>query len=187
MRLLLAGGLVFGGVLLAVGLLSAFPAAPPAWAIAAVALSVGGGLTFLTLRFLNRPGPAGDPVDPATLASEGFQARRAFQASEFEDEGSHYFLELEDGRVLYLTGQYLYDYEPLEPGEARRFPCTEFTVRRHGTEGWAYDILCGGRVLEPECVVPAVDPSALKDIPEDGQVIADRSYDALKQAMQARR
>lgn len=48
------------------------------------------------------------------LVSSDFQARRAFGVREFDDEGLHYFLELADGRVLFLSGQYLYDYEPIE-------------------------------------------------------------------------
>ena len=38
-------------------------------------------------------------------------------------------------RDSFLSGQYLYDYEPIsddpDANEARSFPCTEFTVRRH--------------------------------------------------------
>ena len=49
--------------------------------------------------------------------SERFTASRAFAVEEFEDEGSHYFVDLTDNRVLFLSGQYLYDYEPLEDAE----------------------------------------------------------------------
>ena len=62
---------------------------------------------------------------------------RAFGVKEFEDEGLHYFLELTDGRVLVLSGQYLYDYEAIsddsETNRPRAFPCSEFTLRRHKT------------------------------------------------------
>ena len=43
---------------------------------------------------------------------EVFHARRAFQVEETEDEGSNYFLELANGRVLFISGQMLYEYEP---------------------------------------------------------------------------
>src|SRR5262245_21050528 len=46
------------------------------------------------------------------LISGDFKARRAFMVDEFEDEGIHYFIELEDNSILFLSGQYLYDYEP---------------------------------------------------------------------------
>ena len=38
------------------------------------------------------------------LLTEEYQATRAFQLDEWEDEGSHYFVELRDGSVLYLNG-----------------------------------------------------------------------------------
>ena len=69
---------------------------------------------------------------------------------EFEDEGLHYFIELVDGRVLFLSGQYLYDYEPIsddpESNQPRSFPCTEFTVRRHKNDGCVVDLLRAGTV-----------------------------------------
>ena len=55
------------------------------------------------------------------LEEKSFRAIRALQVEEFEDEGDHYFLELDNGAVLFLSGQYLYGYD-----EPRTFPCTEF-------------------------------------------------------------
>ncbi len=190
MRVLLAGLFVFGSLLAAVVLISELAPATPAWL-----LGLGGGGLLLSLvvaaQFLfNRSGTAFGPGrTPAQLEAEGllvstaYRAGRAFQTEEAEDEGSHYFLELEDGRVLYLTGQYLYNYEPLEKGETRRFPCTEFQVRHHKTGGYTMDILCGGQVLEPECLAPGFGREAFRDIPEDRQVFTDRSYDDLKKAL----
>jgi hypothetical protein len=119
------------------------------------------------------------------LTHEEFRATRAFQVEEFEDEGPHYFVELEDGAVLYLNGQYLFDYEPIEDDveleQPRRFPCTEFTVRRHREAGYVVDIDCRGTVFLPEAVAPAFDTADHRAgvIPEDGQIIRDRSYDQL--------
>ena len=118
------------------------------------------------------------------LLTESFSARRAFGVEEFEDEGLHYFVELSDGRTLYLTGQNLYDYEPIdEPdiNQPRRFPCTEFTVLRHKEAGYILDILCSGAVLEPEVVAPPFSKQDCRQgLPEDGDVIADRTYDEIK-------
>jgi hypothetical protein len=62
-----------------------------------------------------------------------FCAIRGFSVEEYEDEEPHYFLELDANRVLYLNGQYLYDYEPdaygAESGRPRRFPCTQVVVQ----------------------------------------------------------
>lgn len=122
--------------------------------------------------------------DAGLLTSTVYRARRAFSAAESEDEGPHYFLELDDGSVLCLTGQYLYDLEPAEqePEPARRFPCTEFTVRRHRTNGYTVDILCRGDVLEPEAVAkPFTFREFRQDlVPEDGEVLTGRSYDEIK-------
>lgn len=120
------------------------------------------------------------------LISENFRARRAFQVEEFDDEGSHYFVELEDGSVLYLNGQCLYEYEPItddpELNQSRRFPCSLFTVRRHKNNGCLIDIVCSGEVLEPECIAPHFDKSDVKRglIPEDGQIFQDKTYEQLK-------
>lgn len=74
--------------------------------------------------------------------SEAYRVKRAFQVEEFEDEGSHYYIELDDRRVLFLSGQYLYDYDSEDP--PRAFPCTEFVVRRHRTKGYVVDISLSG-------------------------------------------
>jgi hypothetical protein len=118
------------------------------------------------------------------LLREKHTATRAFQVEEFEDEGTQYFIELEDGSVLYLCGQYLYDYEPMEGArrQARRFPCTAFTVLRDKRDGLIIDVICEGAVLEPECEVPpfsVVDHESGR-APADGDVITDRGFDQLK-------
>lgn len=120
------------------------------------------------------------------LVPEDFRARRAFQLEEFEDEGPHYLIELEDRSVLYLCGQYLYEYEPIDDPphtvQSRTFPSTEFTLRRHTTTGEIMDIQCRGVVLEPECLAPCFDKMELRKglLPEDGQIITDKAYDDLK-------
>ena len=111
------------------------------------------------------------------LTAAEFHAKRAFQIEELEDEGSHYFIELQDGAVLFLSGQYLYDYEV-----PRCFPCTDFVVRRHATKGFAVDVQCSGKTLEPEVIAPPLDEDVglRPDAYQDGDVIRDLSYDALK-------
>ena len=68
------------------------------------------------------------------LVHQSFRALRAFQLEEFEDEGSQYFLELEDHSVFYLSGQFLYEYEPPtigpvdSPARNLRFAATRKTA-----------------------------------------------------------
>lgn len=121
------------------------------------------------------------------ISRESFQARRAFAVEEIEDEGSHYYVELVDGRVLYLNGQYLYDYEPIvdepELNQARLFPCTEFVVLRHKQDGYVLRIECAGSVIEPEVTTAPFTRMEMRDgigIPEDGEIFPGRPYDALK-------
>jgi hypothetical protein len=201
MRLVLAALFVVGGMAAAVGLLG------EAGAIDRAPWALGAGLAILMLALsvaalaLFNPWWA-DPLRRMTpddllrrlegeglLASADFQARRAFGAREANDEGLHYFLELVDGRVLYLNGQYLYDYEPIsddpEVNRPRRFPCTDFTVRRHKAEGYVVGLVCRGTVMEPELMAPPLTGRARRSIgaPGDGQVLADRPYDLLKELL----
>jgi hypothetical protein len=121
------------------------------------------------------------------LVSSEFRATRALRIAEFDDEGSHYFIELENGSVLYLNGQYLYDYEPIdddpEVNQPRNFPCTEFTVHRHKVEGYVVEIVCRGRVLDPEITAPAFEKVDKRRgaLFGDGQVLTDRTYEQIRQ------
>lgn len=116
------------------------------------------------------------------LVSTSFSADRAFRVHEFEEKGPHYFLELEDGTVLHLSGEYLNDYEP-NNGFPRHFPCTRFTVRRHAELGHVVDILCGGLVIEPELEAP---PYTARDyacgfVPRDGEILSKLTFEQLCQ------
>jgi hypothetical protein len=114
------------------------------------------------------------------LVSTSFRADRAFRVDEFAQEGPHYFLELEDGGILHLSGTYLYDYEPVE-GSQRHFPCTQFTLRRHAEVGYVVDLICGGLVIEPEVEAPAysADDFAQQRVPEDQAILRNVSFDRL--------
>ena len=153
-------------------------------------------LCGLAMLVFNRGAPGGDPEQyvrelesQGLLTTTAFKAVRAFEVEEFEDEGLHYFLELEDGSVLYLTGQELYDYtetdDDLETPLPRRFPCTEFTVKRHREKHFIVDLICGGESLEPEVTAP---PFTERDyerdlVPDDGEIIVEETYDQIKQRL----
>jgi hypothetical protein len=118
------------------------------------------------------------------IQREKYEATRAFQVEEFEDEGSQYFIELKNGSTLFLCGQYLYDYEPMEGTrtQIRKFPCTEFVVLRDNRDGLIVDVDPGGKVIEPELEVPQFNIADFESgrAPTDGDIITDRSYDDLK-------
>jgi len=199
MRVLLAAIFVFGAMLGTVGLVHQYyPAGPvPWWA----KLAPGGALLIALVaapvlfnRAGFRPGLRRKSLEEQVteldarglLLRQSFEARRTFCVSEFEDEGPHYFVELMDGQVLYLNGQYLYDYEPIaddpEVNQPRAFPCSKFEVLRHKAAGYAIHVVCAGHVLEPEVVAGPFTRQTLRaGIPEDGQVFEAGSYERLKQ------
>ncbi len=194
MRVILAGLFVIVGLLLAVGFVfSVLPKNLPS-AITGIALAAFMLILVIAAFFLfNRHGAdlsgyksAHEQIleleQKGLLVKDDYKARRAFGVDEFEDEGSHYFIELEDGRVLYLNGQYLYDYEPVGIKQPRTFPCTEFTLLRHKDERWVVDLQCRGSALEPESVAPSFSKSDFKAglIPSDGEIIRERTYDQIK-------
>jgi len=196
MRLVLAALFVFAGLL---GLVVLFDRlgwldAPGLLGSAAFVVAPLVLLGAAWALFNKRPWPSGptQAQQVAALAAAGllveseFQARRAFQVDEFEDEGLSFFLELVDGAVLFLSGQYLYEFADCEP---RRFPCERFTLLRHATAGYVADLRCAGRVLEPEAVAPpfTTEEHRAGVVPENGQLLRERGYDELKATMLRRR
>jgi hypothetical protein len=180
-----------------IAVLSILLPSAPVWLLSAISVFLFFGLVVVALVLFNTPGGwRRKKIDPEIVAKElqaqnlltveTFKARRAFQVEEFEDEGAHYFLELEDGSVLFLSGQYLYEYEPVEKRHElvrqRRFPNTAFAIRRHTVKRYVVDILCTGSVIEPEVMAPAFDTDdfGTNRIPSDGQIFVDRSFEDLK-------
>jgi len=198
MRVLLAGLVVFAAMLGTVAIIGAsYGNGPwPWWAkfapASAMFVAIGIAMYIFNPKW-SRPSFSRQSKAEriAKLEAEGlverrkFRAARAFGVQEFEDEGLHYYLELAGGGVLFLSGQYLYDYEPIsndpEVNQPRLFPCEEFEVLRHKEAGYVVGIQCNGLVLEPEVIAPSFGKSVWgKGIPEDGQIILDKSYDDLK-------
>lgn len=114
-----------------------------------------------------------------------FRATRAFEVAEFEDEGRHLFLELDDSSVLYLCGQYLYDHGAdaagPEDADPHTFPATEFTLVRHRAQDYVCQILPSGRKLPPEAICPhyAREDYALGLVPDDCDIITAFTFDQL--------
>ena len=200
MRTILAGLFVFTSMLIVVGLIGGnYPDDSwPWWATPTIILTLLGSL-LLSMFLFNKRGlrpnllrkglqeQSADLDHHGLLSRESFRAIRAFAVEEFEDEGPHYYIELEDRRVLYLNGQYLYDFEPIsdEPdlNQCRSFPCTEFQVLRHKQEGFVIDIECQGEVIEPELTTPHYTKADWKHgVPSDGDIISDRTYEEIKLA-----
>jgi hypothetical protein len=198
LQLLGAGLFVFFGPGLSVFFLSkVFPDALPVWIVGPLLVIGFFVFIFLAMVLFHGKGPRTISAEKRAarirkleedglLALQTFRARRVFQVDEFEDEGSHYFIELADGAILFLTGQYLYEYEPLRnrtsTSRLRSFPSTEFTIRRHKENGYVVDIQCHGEVIEPEVLAPWFDEEDFRKqlIPEDGAIFRDKTYDLIK-------
>ena len=185
MRVILAGLFVFIGLLL--GFLAADRFLPPNFppplmgilmAVWMLILIVG---TLIIFNFRQRLPPGKSAAEQlqeleakGLLIKADFSARRAFSVEEFEDEGLHFFIELKDGGILYLSGQYLYDYQ--------QFPCPEFTISRHREAGWVADIECRGTVIEAEELELSFSKSHFEAglVPDDGEIWRHRSFEQLK-------
>ncbi len=97
-----------------------------------------------------------------------FRTRECYQVEEFEDEGCSYYLHLEDGSVLFLSGQYLY-----EPAEKKSFPCTEFDIVRGPRSRMRLNLVTRGVYLSP---LKTLKPFRLTNLrngqgPVDGEIV----------------
>ncbi|HUR47669.1 MAG TPA: hypothetical protein VMZ27_17430 [Candidatus Saccharimonadales bacterium] len=193
-RLLVAGLLSFLGLLacatIAVKLLPE-NTPPLLFGLTMAAVLVVFSLVMSVVFNLSRRSPPQGPTvaeldGQGLVTSTDYKAQRAFAVQEFEDEGLHYFVELSDGTVLYLNGQYLYHYNLDAASSENRpsvgFPNKEFAVCRHRTEGFVLDLICRGEPLKPEVTAPAFEANRFGagQIPSDGEIIRDRSYDSIK-------
>ncbi len=97
-----------------------------------------------------------------------FSAEDAIQVEELEDEASRYFFRLSDGQVLFLSGQYLYDYE-----EEKKFPCTEFDVVRTSDSKVVIGLDCRGTYFPASKLLPPFGPKVFENdsVPQDLEIV----------------
>ena len=102
------------------------------------------------------------------------QSNRMVSFEEIEDEGADYCFQVEDGRLLFISGQEFY--------ETTRFPNTDFElVTAFGSDRHPvlFHIYCQGQKLKPLRVIPANAKKALT-LPEHLTVI-EGTLDQLEQ------
>jgi hypothetical protein len=198
MRLVIAALSFFIGLFAFIrAFMALLPADAPGWQIDA-AIVAGFLLSlFLTNKLVNAPGtrfwslsrapePDESPEQEGLLVSTAYRAKRYFEVEASDEEGPHYFIELDDGSVLYMSGRYLAAFRPRKIFNLidypRKFPCTEFIVKRDRCDGCIVDIQCSGSPLEPEIVTPPFNELAFQSsiIPQDGDILVSRTYDAIK-------
>lgn len=192
MRVVFAGLFVFVGMVVGIDLISYWWGdKEPAWPWV-IFVGIYNPLLFVAAYVLFNPDVSKPwspkPQDDARkldeqglLTKETLYATRALQVIDYDEEGPSYLLELIDGGVLFLSGDYLYRIATHRK-HAGTFPCTEFTLHRHKQTGQVVDIVCAGTPLSPVII-----PLALSDVyftpasvPEDGLIIRDRTYDELQ-------
>ncbi|MEQ1891637.1 MAG: hypothetical protein ABL998_03770, partial [Planctomycetota bacterium] len=106
-----------------------------------------------------------------------YEITDALQVEEFEDEGSHYYLKLTDGRVLFLSGQWLYEYEAGEDEDGEptpaRFPCRRFTVERAAKSALFLDMKPLAPAFPPSGTLPPFTDAEHRagTVPDDGDLL----------------
>jgi hypothetical protein len=144
---LLAGGLTFivgGGVAL---LAWPWDRGLPSLVPIAIAL-IAGFLVFRRMRDYQARSKATTTLSADLAEGQAqvttYEAVDAILVEELDDEGSQYFLELRDGRILFVAGQYLYECE-----DDARFPNTRFQAVRTARSGHLLAFNCLGAYLPP--------------------------------------
>lgn len=195
LRVILAGLAAFIGVACLVGLgVQYFPPHPSLWLLVPAVVAPCVGVMWLVMKVFNPWDFSGRTWEQkiAHLDSQGlidkasFRATRVFEVSPYNSEGPHYYLELEDGAVLYLNDTLLYDFceidEAHEPelNQPQTFPSTQFETLRHRKTGDLIALRPVGTVLRPEALGPCFDRQGGHSRPRDGALITDRTYAQLK-------
>ena len=115
------------------------------------------------------------------VKSTVYAIRDAVAVEEFEDEGLSFYLLLDDGRTLFLSGQYLYG-----PGE-KGFPWASFEVVRVAHGGWVLRVAPLGASVTPGWTRGPFSEDEFTSgvIPADG-AIENRDFESLKGASNRR-
>lgn len=147
-------------------------------------VGVGGLAGYFYLRRLFARAAAADrsagqrDLDAGEVDETRFEIVDAIEVAEEEDEGRHFYLRLADGRVLFLSGQYLY-----EPVASKRFPASRVTVIRAPNSGIVVSIRPDGELLAPSSVRPSFSEReyARGRVPEDGEIL-QTDFDRLRRS-----
>jgi hypothetical protein len=104
-----------------------------------------------------------------------YMIRDAVAVEEHEDEGLSYFLLLDDGRALFLSGQYLYD------PAAKGFPWESFEIVRVASGSWVLHVVRLGVPLTPSSTRRPFSDDEYRSgtVPADG-TIESRDFNALR-------
>ena len=93
----------------------------------------------------------------------------AIEVEEWGDLGLNFYLALEDGRVLFLSGQYLYD-----DVEAGRFPNRDLVLVWSSGSRMLLDLRCEGEPFAASSKLPSFTRPQHRagEVPRDGDILA---------------
>jgi len=153
------------------------PAIVPAAIVVAVTVSLAWYVYVQRReRLSRRRSQAGIAREAAAgyVKSTIYTIRDAVAVDEHEDEGWSFYLLLDDGRTLFLSGQYL--YEPVEAG----FPWSSFELVQAPVAGYTVRIAPHGPSVRPSRQRAPFTDAEYKSgvVPDDGS-IATRDFNAL--------
>jgi hypothetical protein len=92
-------------------------------------------------------------LDQGKLGSAEFDVHEAIAVQEAEDEGHLFFLDIGNGRTLFLAGHYLYT-----ACSENRFPSDRIRVYWHTELDMTYGVETLGDYLLPSTTLPLLDP-----------------------------
>jgi hypothetical protein len=149
--------------------------------VALAAAAVAAAVTYVSiqrkarLRLAEEAASVSREVAAGTVRSTTYRISDAVAVAEQEDEGLSYYLLLDDGRTLFLSGQYL--YEPTDLG----FPWETFEVVHVASGSWVLRIVPLGPPIAPSWTRGPFSAVERRSgaIPADG-TIERRDFEKLK-------
>ena len=201
MRMLLAVAFLLATWGALIGIFSgAYPHDLPAWAGTILVLGMMASVPVALVLFNKHPMARlrrsttdqfiADLAANDRLVREPHEVGRVLAFDDSSCSSRVYLVESIGKGTLMLHGQYLFSYEPsvvedLEEGEApepRTFPTQRFEVLRARGDEDIIEFDRSGAVVEPE-EVPEPDVAFYRELavwPSDGQLIVERTFDALR-------
>lgn len=123
-------------------------------------------------------------------ARKTLNALRAVSFADLRTGCIAHFLELHDGSVMCLYGQYLCEFEPIdddpELNRQRRFPTSEFSAVRFVKSGELLDFEVGGELVETEVVEEPDDYAVIANLGfnlEDGEIAEGVVFSQIEAAL----
>ena len=122
-----------------------------------------------------------------------FSVSRAISFEDLRTGCMAHFLELRDGSVMCLYGQYLYEFEPIdddpELNQQRRFPTSEFSSVRFLKNDQLLDFEIGDALVATELIEEPDDYGVIADLGfklEDGEIAQGVPFSEVEAALAAK-